>query len=438
MLDSKTPKVAPEKAFLVGVQYPDQPLYKAEALLAELGELVKTLGLEVAGSEIVRLREAQARLFIGSGRAEAIIAAAKDAGCGHIILDEELSPGQQRNWEKESGLHVADRQEIILDIFADRAQTKEASLQVELARMEYALPRLKRAWTHLSRQRGGGVNSRGQGETQLEADQRLVRNRIARVRRELVEVVQHRKVQRNHRTRVPIPTAALVGYTNAGKSSLLNRLTSSEVLAQDKLFATLDPTSRRLDLPNGKTIVVTDTVGFIRKLPHRLIEAFKATLEEAMVADYLIHIMDVSCPDVEEHEATTLGVLKELGLEDKPIIKVFNKVDKTTENPALLNAARLQHPEAIFISTHTGEGLDTLQEELAARLVEKDESLDLLIPHSRWDLVHFVHERGVIAKEEAREEGMLIRATFAPRNLATVLPFRLEQPELWLAKAVYG
>lgn len=436
MTEAKTLNNSPEKAFLIGIQYPDQPTYKVEILLSELAELVKTLGIRVAKSEIVRVREAQARLLIGSGQAESIIRQAKELGCKHIFFDDELNPGQQRNWENESKLHVADRQEVILDIFAERAQTKEASLQVELARMEYALPRLKRAWTHLSRQRGGGVTSRGQGETQLENDQRMVRQRISKLKKELSEVVQHRQVQRNHRTRVPVPTAAIVGYTNAGKSSFLNRLTSSEVMAQDKLFATLDPTSRRLTLPNGKTMIMTDTVGFIRKLPHRLIEAFKATLEEAMVADFLIHLMDVSCPDVEEHEATTLAVLKELGLDKKPLINVYNKLDKVADEPQLYNSAILRHPNASFISTKTGEGIDSLLGLIGERLTEEDESCDLLIPHSRWDLVNFVHERAVIRKESPQNEGVFIRATISARNLAPLLEFKIDSKKAEAALAL--
>ncbi|HQU09892.1 MAG TPA: GTPase HflX, partial [Opitutales bacterium] len=248
-------------------------------------------------------------------------------GCTKIVIDHEIAPAQQRHWEAFSKMEVIDREEVILDIFQSRAYTKEAVLQVELATLQYMLPRLKRAWTHLSRQRGGGALQRGEGETQLEIDQRLVHKRIARVKRELAEVVQHRSVQRKARLRIPLPTAAIVGYTNAGKSSLLNLMTGAGVLAENKLFATLDPTTRRFELPGGQTLLVTDTVGFIRRLPTHLVDAFKATLEEALVADVLIHVIDVSHPQAQAHYSTTLEVLTSLGADPKKMVTVFNKLD---------------------------------------------------------------------------------------------------------------
>jgi len=313
-----------ERAFLVGVQTADMAAGEAAELLTELHELVENLRIGIVGRELVNLRKPTPATLIGSGKTEEIIAQAKALEADLIVFDESLTPAQQRNWEKLSEIAVIDREEVILDIFADRAQTREAVLQVALARMEYSLPRLTRAWTHLSRQRGKGKMG-GEGETQLEQDRRQVNDRITRLKRELIEVQKQRGVQRHKRQRVPVPTASIVGYTNAGKSSLLNRLTGAHVLAEDKLFATLDPTTRQLLLRGNQKLLVTDTVGFIRRLPHRLVEAFKATLEETIVADFLIHVLDVTNASVEHHHATTLSVLAELGAAEKTIATVFQQ-----------------------------------------------------------------------------------------------------------------
>ena len=312
MSGASTIAAAP-RAYLVGLQTTEQSREEAEALLEELAELCSNLGLVMPARQLVRIREPNPRFLLGSGKTQEIIAEAKANNCELVVFDDELHPAQQRNWEAESGLTVIDRQEIILDIFATRARTREARLQVELAQAEYFMPRLRRAWSHLSRQRGGGANQRGEGETQLEIDQRLVRDRIQKMKAELEVVRKQRNVQRRQRLRVPLPSAAIVGYTNAGKSSLLNALTGAHVLAQDKLFATLDPTTRRLKMESGRILLLTDTVGFVRRLPHRLVEAFKATLEEALVADFLIHVVDASSPEASAHHATTMAVLGELG-----------------------------------------------------------------------------------------------------------------------------
>ena len=266
---------------LIGVTLPDDTVSNTRSLLDELCELVDTLGFGIQHERMVSIRKPQSKLLVGSGKAQELVDEAKAHDCDVIIFDNQLTPAQQRNWEElaEEKILVIDRQEVILDIFGDRAQTKEAVLQVELARLEHNLPRLKSAWTHLSRQRGGGSMQRDAGETQLELDQRMVRTQITRVKSELESVIQHRETQRKKRMTVPVPTCAIVGYTNAGKSSLLNKLTNSNILAEDKLFATLDPTSRRCPLPSGQPLVVTDTVGFVRNLPHRLVDAFKSTLE---------------------------------------------------------------------------------------------------------------------------------------------------------------
>jgi len=394
-----------EKAFLVGIE--EDPEENAEALLDELEELVGNLNIGIGGRTLVRMREPNPRFLLGKGKVESILQQASFNGCDCIVFDRELTPAQQRNWEEESKVCVIDRHEVILDIFADRAQTKEAVLQVQLAQLEYSLPRLRGGWTHLSRQRGGGVTQRGEGEKQIQLDRRMVRDRIARVKRELEEVKQHRQVQRKKRMEVPMPGAAIVGYTNAGKSSLLNRLTGADLLAADKLFATLDPTTRRAELPSGQVLLLTDTVGFVRRLPHRLVDAFKATLEEALVSNFLLHVVDVASPDAADHFKVTRDVLKELGAGDRPTITVFNKVDAVADE-AQLTLARSLAPDGIFISARTGEGIEALQAKLDEMLLSVAKPLRLLIPHSRYDLVHKLHEIGAVQNEKATDAGFLI------------------------------
>src|SRR4029077_4769872 len=308
-----------EKALLVGVFKDTVQKQDAESLLDELNSLVNTLGIPVAESLLVRVAEPSPRYFVGSGKAEEIFSRSKHIGADVIIFDNELSPAQQRNLESLVGISVIDRQEVILDIFAQRAQTKEARLQVDLARLEYSLPRLTRAWGHLSRQ-AGGLGAKGEGETQLETDRRLVRKQIDRLKVELERVRSRRATQRKQRQRLPLPHAAIVGYTNAGKSSLLHRLTGAEVLVEDKLFSTLDPKTRRIDLEGGQKLLLTDTVAFVRNLPHRLVESFKATLEEATLADFLIQVLDASHPRVYEFHATTMRVLDELGADTRRVV----------------------------------------------------------------------------------------------------------------------
>jgi GTP-binding protein HflX len=290
--------------------------------------------------------------------------------------------------------------------------------------MEYSLPRLTRAWTHLSRQRGKGAMG-GEGETQLEQDRRVVRDRIAHLKLELASVISQRATQRRKRQRTPVPGAAIVGYTNAGKSSLLNKLTGAHVLAANKLFATLDPTTRQFSLPDGRTLLVTDTVGFIRRLPHRLVEAFKATLEEVVVSDFLIHVIDVTNPNFEQHHATTLAVLGELGAADKPTLTVFNKIDAA--DAMTLARARAQHPEALFISAHTGAGLDRLLRRCEELAVDNLERVDLLIPHDRYDVVARLHGSGQVRKQEAVDAGTLVSGRFPAKLRALFAPFILPE-----------
>lgn len=414
-----------QRAIIVGVQTPDMQEGEAELLLAELRELVRTLGFEIASEELVFVRQCSPGLFIGKGKAEDISSKAKALECDVIIFDNELTPAQQRNWETLSKLVVVDRQGVILDIFADRAHTREAVLQVELARQEYFLPRLKNAWTHLERQRGGGVTSRGVGEKQIEMDSRLVRDRIAGLKRELKQVVLHREVQRTRRVKVPLPTAAIVGYTNAGKSSLLNKLTGANAFVEDKLFATLDPTTRRLQLPNGQILLVTDTVGFVRRLPHRLVEAFKATLEEAVVADFLIHVVDISSSDLEEHMATTMKVMDEIGALGKPIVTVFNKID-LVERTMVHNLIEIKKSEKCYISIKTGEGFPQLLSLIEQELEEWGVHMELLIPHDRYDIIHKLHEMGGVKREEVQDDGVFILGNVPKRMVKLVEQFKVE------------
>lgn len=417
------------RAYLVGIERgsagSDAPL----ALLDELQELVSNLGIEVVHRNVVRIRKPQAAYLMGKGKMESVIEDARSRACDVIVFDDELTPGQQRNWEKSAldNILVIDRQEVILDIFNRRAQTREASLQVELARLEYELPRMRRAWSHLDRQRGGGAMQRDAGETQLEIDQRLIRTRIARLKRELSSVVRTRATQRKQRERLPVPTAAIVGYTNAGKSSLLNRLTNAAVIAEDKLFATLDPTTRRTRLPSGQTLLLTDTVGFVRRLPHRLIEAFKATLEEAVVADFLIHVVDASSLEAEAHFHTTRDVLRELGAESARILTVFNKSDLAI-TPAQMSGLRALEPEGIFVSAHTGVGLPLLLSRCEDMVKDHAVPVRLLIPHDRYDLVGKLHRAGAVSSERAMDEGVLICGHLPLRLLDSYRPYSSPPP----------
>ena len=412
-----------ERALLVGVHTQTMPPGEAQELLGELTELVENLQIGVVHTELINLREPNPATLLGSGKTDQIITLAKHIEADLIVIDDSLSPAQQRNWEKLSGIAVIDREEVILDIFADRAQTREAVLQIALARMQYSLPRLTRAWTHLSRQRGKGKMG-GEGETQLEQDRRQVNDRISRLKRELVVVQKQRGVQRQKRLRVPVPTASIVGYTNAGKSSLINALTGAHVLAEDKLFATLDPTTRQLILRGNQKLLVTDTVGFIRRLPHRLVEAFKATLEETIVADFLIHVLDVTNPNYEKHHATTLGVLTELGAVDKTMVTVFNKIDAAS--PADLQRAKQLEPGAIFLSAKTGEGLAALEERCVELIADTFGATELLIPHERYDVVARLHSLGHIQEQEHRDDGIFIRGRFPLSQAGFFEPFVLQ------------
>lgn len=421
MFEIKRREKMVERALLVGAHASPSEKADAEDLLDELGELVRTLGVPVIGKMTVHNREPQARYFVGSGKAQEICDHARKLNADVIIFDNELTPAQQRNWENLATITVIDRQEVILDIFGARAQTREAKLQVDLARMTYSLPRLTRAWGHLGKQ-GGGIGSKGEGESQLEQDKRKIRGQMDRLKRDLAEVRRNRANQRKDRKRAPVPNAAIVGYTNAGKSSLLRRLTGAEVLVEDALFATLDTTTRKIDLPNRRPLLLTDTVGFIRKLPHQLVESFNATLEEAVMADFLVHLLDASHPRVLEFHDTTMKVLGDLGADTKRTLTVFNKIDRV-DDPTTKAMLRNTHPDALFVSVHSGEGLGELVGRLAGLVGEESREIVLDVPHDRSDLVARLHREGVIHETEYGESSSRIRATVPPRLRELVAPY---------------
>jgi GTP-binding protein HflX len=421
-----------QRAFLIGAYFDRREMQTAIDLMDELKELVNTLGIEIVGSELANVRETTPRYLMGSGKSAELIEQAKQLNADCIIIDNELSPAQQRAWETDANLCVIDRHEVILDIFNMRARTKEARLQVELARLEYSIPRLTRMWAHLDRQGGasggsgggGAAAARGEGETQLEVDRRLANKRLDRVKAELEEVKKQRDTMRKERSRIPIPHAAIVGYTNVGKSSLLNKLTLAEVLAEDKLFATLDTTTRRLELPDGQPLLLTDTVGFIRNLPHDLVQSFRATLEEAVLADFLIHVIDANSPHAEEFYQTTTKVLGELGAADKRTLLVLNKIDLV--EPARLSQLQRTFPDAVPISILTGQGIDDLYHALHTLLIDRVVRMDLAIPLDRMDLVSIAHNEGKVLSE-CYDRGVA--------DIQCVLPKRFESRFLpYLAK----
>ncbi len=410
-----------ERALLIGAYIDPAKKAEAQSLLEELAELVETLGIPIIERQLISHRENHARYLIGSGKAQEIVDFAKEHECDVLIFDNDLSPSQQRNWETLAGMTVADRQEIILDIFGARAQTREARIQVDLARMQYSLPRLTRAWSHLGQQ-GGGIGAKGEGESQLEQDKRKIRLQIDRLKRELEQVRRARATQRKDRKRAPVPNAAIVGYTNVGKSSLLRRLTGAEVFIEDKLFATLDTTTRKIALPNKQPLLLTDTVGFVRNLPHQLVEAFKATLEEAALADFLIHLLDASQEEVMEFYNTTMRVLAELGADTKQMLVVFNKIDKVRE-PHVLPALRRHFPEAVFVSVQTGEGMDELIARISEFVARGTITVELRLPSARADLLARLHRDGTVRDVQYEPDFTRVAATIPTRSLEIFAPF---------------
>ncbi|HSO30574.1 MAG TPA: GTPase HflX [Candidatus Sulfomarinibacteraceae bacterium] len=385
-----------EKAFLIAVDTGDASGWSAADSLVELANLATTAGAEVVGAEWQNRRHVDPNWYIGKGKAEELVAARNETRFDLLIADDELSPTQQKALETLLNVKVIDRSRLILDIFALHARTHEGRLQVELAQLEYQLPRLTRLWTHLSRTQGG-IGSRGPGESQLETDRRIIRERIKKMKERVEDVRQNRATTARGRDRRLMATVGIVGYTNAGKSTLLNSLVGSEVaLAEDKLFATLDPTSRQVKLGDGQAAIVTDTVGFIHKLPHQLVDAFRATLEEVNRADVLLEVVDASDAHFAGHRATVQTVLDELGAGAKPRLVVFNKADLLEPAARDGNLPAPAIAGAVFVSALTGYGLDTLRAELAALLASLWVAIDVHVPYAAGELLARIRERGTV------------------------------------------
>lgn len=408
-----------ERAVLVGIDRPTDS-WPVESSLAELSRLVDTVGAEVVAVTTQRLTSPNPRTFIGSGKAEEVAELCRSQAADVVIFDDELSPSQQANLEKivDRNVKVIDRTALILDIFALHATTKEGRLQVRLAQNEYLYPRLRGMWAHLASNRmGGGVGSRfGEGESQLEVDRRMVRNRISSIKRELARLDKIRSLQRENRMSSPTFKIALAGYTNAGKSSLINRLTSADVLSMDKLFATLDSTTRRLTLPQGREVTVTDTIGFIRKLPTTLVESFKSTLDEINGANLVLHVVDASSDEIPYQVETVEEVLGQIGAERIERIEVFNKID-AVDSAQTLRRLRATHPDAVFISALTGEGIDDLIDRIVKAAASRDRLIDVVVPYHRGEIVAIAHKRCHIIAEAHEEDGTHMRL-YAPSDVA--------------------
>lgn len=399
-----------EKVILVGVS--EQEGDDAEDSVAELAELVKTAGAVVVGTLIQKRELIHPGTYVGTGKVAEIGELIQETGATGIVCDDELSPAQLKNLENELDTKVMDRTLIILDIFAARATTSEGKIQVELAQLKYRLSRLTGLGRSMSRL-GGGIGTRGPGEKKLEVDRRLIKDRIAQLNRELREVRKHREVTRSQREKNQVPVAAIVGYTNAGKSTLLNHLTDAGVLEEDKLFATLDPTTRVLELPGQQEILLTDTVGFIRKLPHHLIEAFKSTLEEAKYADYILHVVDASNPQREKQMHIVYDTLYNLDIKEKTIITLFNKQDQVTEEEPIRDF-RADH--TLNISAKTGGGLEELKGLLCELLREKKILVERTIPYSEAGVIQQIRKSGELLEEDYRQDGIYVKA-YVPMEL---------------------
>lgn len=414
-----------QKALLVSTYHGSAQLKICHEHLEELELLVKTFGVETVHKIACAIRKFDASIYVGKGKLEELIQIANEKNVDLVIFDDEITPAQQRNLQKAFNRTVMDRTEVILGVFAQRAQTKEARLQIELAKIKYEAPRLKRLWTHLSRQQGtsgsggGGAYLKGEGEKQIEIDRRILKRKIDQLQKEIEEVRAHRDIQRTSRIRSEIPVFAIIGYTNAGKSTLLNSLTDADVFVEDKLFATLDTTTRKFTLKNNQEILLIDTVGFIRKLPHLLIAAFKSTLEESIEADILLHLIDASHPMAEEQAATAHEVLKELGAGRKPIITVLNKIDKAP-SASLIHRLRMTYPKNIQISALTHEGFDELQEVMIHELSRQRKLIDVRIPQSEYAIVSEIMRVGHILTQEYDENDVVLRVD-VPSTLANKL-----------------
>lgn len=415
------------RALLVGTYLSSKEKLQTEEQLSELASLCDTYGLEVGLRLSCPLRGIDAGTFLGKGKIEEIKVLVEETRVAIVIFDDEISPQQQRNLEKALACTVIDRTELILGVFAQRAHSREARIQIELATCRYQLPRLRRLWTHLSRQRTGGGKGgflKGEGEKQIEIDRRLLRQRIDRLEKNLEEVKKTRATQQQARKRTGIPTFAIIGYTNAGKSTLLHALTDAEVLIEDKLFATLDTTTRQFVLPNGQKILLTDTVGFIRKIPHQLVVAFKSTLEEAVQADILLHLIDVSNRNAQQQAEATFEVLKELGATNRPLITVLNKIDRC-EDPSMIQRMKIAYPKTVEISALEKKGFERLTELMIEEISRLRKCVRLRIPQSHYALVSELMREGKVLSCEYEENNILLEVEIPHQLEHKVAPFKV-------------
>ncbi|MEJ5240233.1 MAG: GTPase HflX [Anaerolineales bacterium] len=426
-----------ERAFLVGVEIRGEPsLLPLQDSLTELALLAETAGLDVVGQITQRLDHPHVETYIGPGKLEELKALVEEVQAQVVVFDNELSPRHLRELEKALGenVRILDRTALILDIFAQHAHTREGILQVKLAQYEYYLPRLTRRWTHLARQAGGaagrggigGVGLRGPGETQLEVDRRTIRREIAHLKRELEGVRAHRMRYRAQRRRARIPVVALAGYTNAGKSTLLNRLADAEVYVADQLFATLDPTTRRVELPGGYLVLFTDTVGFIQKLPATLVAAFRATLEEIAEADLILHVVDISHPNALAQYQAVQQTLQEIGAGHIPVITALNKIDRLGQSPQAVQDKLQEYPSAIGISALKGWGIETLLQRVQEMLFETMTPICVRLPYQQGALISLFHEMGQVERIEHERGGVLIHGRLPGRLLARFAPWKVE------------
>ncbi len=437
-------QLPPERAFLVGVDLPDnRGFLTIEDSLTELALLADTAGLSVVGQASQRLPHPDPKTFIRSGKVQEVKHLAGETMADIILFDEELSPRHQRELEKIFGdeMRILDRSGLILDIFAQHASTREGALQVELAQYEYLLPRLTRAWTHLARQAGGGggragsvggVGLRGPGETQLEVDRRVIRQRISQIKSELEKVRKHRSQYRRRRRKAEMPTIALVGYTNAGKSTLLNYLSGSDVYVADQLFATLDPTTRRIHLPGGHNVLMTDTVGFIQKLPPTLVAAFRATLEEINEAELLLHVVDISHPNACAHGQVVRETLEEIGVEGLPIVTALNKIDLLADENIVLDQLD-EFERGVPISALHGKGVETLLSVIEEEMYERLLSIVVKLPYREGGLISLFHEHGIVDYVNHTDSSVEMKGRIPLRLVADFKPYiiesSLEQPQ---------
>jgi GTP-binding protein HflX len=421
--------VKPQKAFLVIILNSDDTEESSRNRVEELTSLALTMGVTVVDSTLIKIRKENSATLIGSGKVQELKEIVDNTEIDLFIFDNDLSPRIQRNLEETLDICVIDRTEVILQIFADRAATREATLQVELARLEYSLPRLTRKWTNLSRQRGGAKGNKGGGETQLELDRRLVQNKITQTKSELETVKKVRDNQRKNRIDQNIPSVAIIGYTNSGKSSLLKKLSNSDIYVQNQLFATLDTTSKKIKMPSGREMIFTDTVGFVSNLPHTLIDAFKSTLEEATWADVVLIISDASHGDLEKCYETTIETLKSLDCDDKPTVVALNKMDSPLDMFVEGRMKNLVNGPFVKISVKENQGIEELLKVIEDKYYETTNSVDFIFPPDRHDLIAYLIRNGLIETIEYEEERIVVSARIEPVFMGRVKEFATNYKE---------